>query len=111
MKVGEFSSETGEILEEGQIFRLDLDEAKGDNKRVMLPHPEIIEASEVGHTLLVDDGKVKLSVSGKVSFVHRGICVFLVFFFYLYVHRRNPGSPRSANLRHTLMRYPLIDSH
>ena len=48
-------------------MRLDLDEAKGDNKRVMLPHPEIIEASEVGHTLLVDDGKVKLRVSGKVS--------------------------------------------
>jgi len=65
LRVGEFSSETGEMLEEGQIFRLDLDEAKGDNKRVMLPHPEIIEASEVGHTLLVDDGKVKLSVSGK----------------------------------------------
>jgi len=67
LQVGEFSSETGEMLEEGQIFRLDLDEAKGDNKRVMLPHPEIIEASEVGHTLLVDDGKVKLRVSGKVS--------------------------------------------
>lgn len=67
LQVGEFSSETGERLEEGQIFRLDLDEAKGDNKRVMLPHPEIIEASEVGHTLLVDDGKVKLRVSGKVS--------------------------------------------
>ena len=69
MQVGEFSSETGEMLEEGQIFRLDLDEAKGDKKRVMLPHPEIIEASEVGHTLLVDDGKVKLKVSGKVGFI------------------------------------------
>jgi len=31
----------------------------------MLPHPEIIEASEIGHVLLVDDGKVKLTVSGK----------------------------------------------
>ena len=69
MQVGEFSSETGEMLEEGQIFRLDLDEAKGDKKRVMLPHPEIIEASEVGHTLLVDDGKVKLKVSGKVGVI------------------------------------------
>mmetsp|Transcript_24224 Transcript_24224/g.49982 ORF Transcript_24224/g.49982 Transcript_24224/m.49982 type:complete len:91 (+) Transcript_24224:50-322(+) len=67
LQVGEFSSETGEILEEGQTFRLDLDEAKGDNQRVMLPHPEIIEASEIGHELLVDDGKVKLKVSGKVS--------------------------------------------
>ena len=53
------------MLEQGQIFRLDLDEALGDSTRVMLPHPEIIEASEIGHVLLVDDGKVKLTVSGK----------------------------------------------
>jgi pyruvate kinase len=31
----------------------------------MLPHPEIIAASEVGHFLLIDDGKVKLRVTGK----------------------------------------------
>ena len=31
----------------------------------MLPHPEIIQASEVGHVLLIDDGKVKLQVTGK----------------------------------------------
>lgn len=53
------------MLEKGQTFRLDLDEAQGDNTRVMLPHPEIIEASEIGHVLLVDDGKVKLTVIGK----------------------------------------------
>ena len=49
----------------GQSFRLDLDAALGDNTRVQLPHPEIIGASEVGHNLLVDDGKVKLTVVGK----------------------------------------------
>ena len=53
------------MLEKDQIFRLDLDEALGDNTRVMLPHPEIIEASEIDHVLLVDDGKVKLTVVGK----------------------------------------------
>ena len=63
--MGEFSSPTGEILEQGQNFRFDLDSAKGDNTRVQLPHPEIIAASEVGHTLMVDDGKVKLTVIGK----------------------------------------------
>lgn len=31
----------------------------------MLPHPEIIEASEVGHVLLVDDGKIKLTIIDK----------------------------------------------
>ena len=65
LRVGEFSNPNGEYLEKGQIFRLDLDEAQGDGSRVMLPHPEIIEASEVGHVLLVDDGKVKLVVSDK----------------------------------------------
>lgn len=53
------------MLKEGQSFRFDLDDAKGDNTRVKLPHPEIISASEVGHTLLVDDGKVKLTVIFK----------------------------------------------
>jgi len=31
----------------------------------MLPHPEIIQASEIGHVLLIDDGKVKLQVIAK----------------------------------------------
>jgi len=65
LRVGEFSNPNGEILEKDQTFRLDLDEAQGDNTRVMLPHPEIIAASEVGHVLLVDDGKVKLTVIDK----------------------------------------------
>jgi len=65
LRVGEFSNPGGEMLEKGQTFRLDLDEALGDNTRVMLPHPEIIEASEIDHVLLVDDGKVKLTVVGK----------------------------------------------
>jgi len=65
LRVGEFSDPNGVILENGQMFRLDLDTASGDMTRVMLPHPEIIEASEVGHVLLVDDGKLKLTVSAK----------------------------------------------
>jgi pyruvate kinase len=64
-QVGEFSKPEGEFLENGQSFRLDLDTAKGDKFRVQLPHPEIIQASEVGHALLVDDGKVKLVVTEK----------------------------------------------
>lgn len=64
-QVGEFSNPAGEVLEAGNTFRFDLDTALGDNKRVNLPHPEIIGASEVGHTLMVDDGKVKLTVIEK----------------------------------------------
>lgn len=62
LRVGTFANPDGEMLERGQIFRFDLDETPGTNKRVMLPHPEIIEASEVGHDLLIDDGKVKVTV-------------------------------------------------
>uniref|UniRef100_A0A7S2KH49 Pyruvate kinase n=1 Tax=Leptocylindrus danicus TaxID=163516 RepID=A0A7S2KH49_9STRA len=65
LRVGQFSQEGGVMLETGQTFRLDLDSSSGDNTRVMLPHPEIIAASEVGHILLVDDGKVKLTVVEK----------------------------------------------
>jgi pyruvate kinase len=64
-QLGEFSNPDGETLEFGQIFRLDLDDAKEDNTRVKLPHPEIIEASEIGHNLLIDDGKVKFTVVNK----------------------------------------------
>jgi pyruvate kinase len=65
LRVGEFSNPNGEVLETGQTFRFDLDAAKGDNKRVMLPHPEIIAASEEGHILMIDDGKVKMTVTKK----------------------------------------------
>ena len=65
LRVGEFSNPNGEMLKRDQLFRLDLDEAQGDNTRVQLPHPEIITASEIGHELLVDDGKVKLVVVEK----------------------------------------------
>ena len=64
LRVGTFANKDGEVLEAGQTFRLDLDDTPGTNERVMLPHPEIIEASEVGHELLIDDGKMKLEVIG-----------------------------------------------
>jgi len=65
LRVGQFSDKSGVYLEKDQKFRLDLDSAAGNNKRVQLPHPEIIAASEVGHNLLVDDGKMKLTVIEK----------------------------------------------
>jgi len=66
LRVGQFANPDGENLVKGQIFRFDLDEYNlGTNERVLLPHPEIIEASEVGHVLLIDDGKVKVRVVGK----------------------------------------------
>ena len=62
LRVGSFSSPDGVVLSAGDIFTFDLDSTKGDKTRVQLPHPEILAASEVGHVLYVDDGKIKLTV-------------------------------------------------
>ena len=47
-------------LEPGQTFTLDSSPEPGNDKRVHLPHPEILTALEPGHRLLLDDGKVQL---------------------------------------------------
>ena len=64
LRVGQFANPDGERLQAGQTFRFDLDESMGTDRRVLLPHPEIIEASQIGHELLIDDGKMKLEVIG-----------------------------------------------
>jgi len=51
-----------ETLEIGAKFRFDLDEAEGDVNRVCLPHEEIFAALEVGSTLLINDGKIRVKV-------------------------------------------------
>src|SRR5689334_12260331 len=50
-------------LEAGQSFRIDLDRAPGDAKRVGLPHPEVFAALQPDSELLLDDGKVRLRVT------------------------------------------------
>ena len=51
-------------LAKGATFTLDSNPEPGDETRVCLPHPEILRALEPGHTLLIDDGKVRLHVVG-----------------------------------------------
>ncbi len=61
LRVGKFAQ--GAItLEPDARFRLDLDTADGDQRRVNLPHPEIFAALVEGATLLLDDGKLELRV-------------------------------------------------
>ena len=62
LRVGDFDGGEAE-LEQGQTFRFDLDDRLGDATRVQLPHPEIFEALEIGATLLVNDGKIRLKVT------------------------------------------------
>jgi pyruvate kinase len=60
LRVGTFAA--GPIaLAKGETFTLDADPAPGDAKRVHLPHPEIFVSLEPGHSLLLDDGKVRLT--------------------------------------------------
>ncbi|MGY4535211.1 pyruvate kinase [Pseudomonas sp. TE3786] len=64
LRVGKFAQ--GKVtLSRGQAFRLDLDSTPGDERRVNLPHPEIIEALEPGMSLLLDDGRLRLEVTRK----------------------------------------------
>ena len=61
LRVGAFAK--GPVdLKSGAKFRLDLDDAKGTDKRVQLPHPEIFAAIKPGTNLLLDDGKLRLQV-------------------------------------------------
>lgn len=50
-------------VKRGDTVVLDSNPAIGGADRVYLPHPEIISAVEPGHTLLIDDGKVRLTVT------------------------------------------------
>jgi pyruvate kinase len=62
LRVGGFA-EDGVMLKAGQSFTLDADTAPGNAKRVHLPHPEILSSLEPGHTVLIDDGKLRLRVA------------------------------------------------
>ena len=50
------------FVSEGALFRFDGKEDVGSAERVYLPHPQIFEAVEPGHTLLLDDGKLRMRV-------------------------------------------------
>jgi pyruvate kinase len=59
-RVGEIAG--GRVpVTQGSIFRFDRKEEPGTD-RVFLPHPQIFEAIEPGHTLLLDDGKLRMRV-------------------------------------------------
>jgi len=61
LRLGAFTGGSA-MLVKGDTFVLDSDPAPGDATRVYLPHPEIFHAAARGHALLLDDGKVRLSI-------------------------------------------------
>jgi len=63
-RVGEIGGGSA-MLTEGTTYRFDQTESAGGPDRVFLPHPQIFEAVEPGHTLLLDDGKIRMTVVEK----------------------------------------------
>src|SRR3977135_515057 len=59
LRVGRFAANPATLIK-GETFALDGDPTPGDSRRVQLPHPEIFAAIAPGHTLLLDDGQVRL---------------------------------------------------
>ena len=62
LRLGTFAGGSA-MVKRGDEFVLDSDSAPGDTTRAFLPHPEIFAAMQPGHALLIDDGKVKLTVT------------------------------------------------
>ena len=52
-------------LEKGDEFVLDMNPDPGDKTRVCLPHKEIFNAVQIGDTLLLNDGNIRLKIKQK----------------------------------------------
>jgi len=64
LRLGTFKN--GEIsIKKGMRIILDSNPEPGDERRVYLPHPEILEALQEGSDILLDDGNVHLRVIKK----------------------------------------------
>ncbi|MEO3389141.1 pyruvate kinase [Mesorhizobium sp. CAU 1741] len=59
LRVGKFENGSVELVP-GETFILDADPTPGNNKRVHLPHPEILKSVVPGDRLLIDDGRLQL---------------------------------------------------
>ena len=60
-RIGNFDA--GRVkLTAGSIFKFDRDETLGASERVFLPHNQIFESIKPGHTLVLDDGKLRMRV-------------------------------------------------
>jgi pyruvate kinase len=61
LRIGEITGNAAMLIE-GQSFVLDLEPQAGDATRAPLPHPEIFEVLKPGSSLLIDDGRIRLTV-------------------------------------------------
>ncbi len=66
LRIGKFAN--GKVqLKTGAEFVFDRNTADGDEKRVNLPHPELFGVMDVGHSISLDDGKLRMKVIESTS--------------------------------------------
>jgi len=63
IRIGTFKDKEVQI-KAGDTFTFDTDEKPGDNRRVYLPHPEIFASVKVGDFLLLNDGRLRVEITG-----------------------------------------------
>jgi pyruvate kinase len=63
IRIGIFKDKEVQI-KAGDTFAFDTNEAPGDAKRVHLPHPEIFASVKVGDFLLLNDGRLRVEITG-----------------------------------------------
>ena len=64
LRIGTFKNDSV-TLEKGQTFRFDSDSSLGNEKRVHLPHKEVLDSMEKGSRIFLDDGKVRIEITNK----------------------------------------------
>lgn len=62
LRIGEITGNEAHLAP-GQDFVLDLEPVAGNASRAPLPHPEIFQALKPGAKLLIDDGRIALSIN------------------------------------------------
>ena len=63
IRIGTFKDKEVQI-KAGDTFTFDTDETPGDNRRVYLPHLEIFASVKVGDFLLLNDGRLRVEITG-----------------------------------------------
>ena len=59
LRIGTFAGKEAQLAA-GSEFIFDTDNAPGDAHRVHLPHPEIFASTQVGDSLLLNDGRLRV---------------------------------------------------
>jgi pyruvate kinase len=63
IRIGTFKEKEA-VIKAGDIFSFDTDREPGDHTRVYLPHPEIFASVKIGDFLLLNDGRLRVEVTG-----------------------------------------------